>query len=148
MQSQQFTAELWLPQPPEEVFPFFADAFNLEEITPPWLRFRVLTPGPIPMAPGTVIDYRLRLHGVPIRWRSEITAWEPPHRFVDEQRKGPYHLWRHEHLFEPQAGGTRCVDHVDYAHRGGRLIHRFLVRPDVEAIFRFRQERLRERFAR
>ena len=96
--------ELFLPRPREEVFPFFADAFNLEAITPPFLRFKVTTEAPIEMQVGALIDYKLRLHGIPITWRTRIAAWEPPYRFVDEQLKGPYSLWRHEHTFEEVEG--------------------------------------------
>ncbi|HZA25273.1 MAG TPA: SRPBCC family protein, partial [Dehalococcoidia bacterium] len=91
-----FETEQWFPLRPEEVFSFFSDALNLELITPPWLRFKVLTVSPIEMKEGTVIDYRLRLRGIPLRWQSQITVWEPPHRFVDQQRRGPYRLWVHE----------------------------------------------------
>lgn len=128
----------WFARPIDEVFAFFADAFNLEQITPPWLHFHVITPAPIPMRAGTLIDYKLRLHGIPIRWRSEITAWEPPFFFVDEQRKGPYRLWHHEHRFESRDGGTLVTDHVDYRVIGGRLINRFFVRRDLDRIFAFR----------
>lgn len=142
--------ELWLPRPPECVFPFFADAHNLESITPPLLRFSVLTPAPIQMKQGALIDYRLRIRGVPVGWRTRIAAWEPPTRFIDEQLRGPYRLWHHEHTFIAENGGTRCVDHVRYAVPGGplveRAVHRLLVRRDVERIFAFRQERLRAIF--
>ncbi len=134
-------------RPLEEVFQFFADAGNLEQLTPPWIRFRVLTPQPIEMRAGALIDYRLRLRGLPLRWQSEITAWEPPHRFVDEQRRGPYAFWRHEHRFEPCPEGTRVSDDVHYGVPGGALIHALLVRRDVERIFRFRQEALARLFA-
>jgi ligand-binding SRPBCC domain-containing protein len=136
--------ELWLPLPREKVFPFFADAANLEAITPSFLNFVVLTPAPIVMRVGTRIDYNLRVHGLPLRWQSEITAWEPPHRFVDEQRRGPYRLWIHEHRFEERDGGTLCVDHVRYAVFGGRLIEKFFVRRDLGRIFAYRQSRIRE----
>jgi ligand-binding SRPBCC domain-containing protein len=139
-------SSVWLPRPLEEVFPFFADAFNLQELTPPFLDFRVLTPGPLPMAVGTRIDYRLSLRGVPIRWQSEITAWEPPHRFVDEQRRGPYRAWIHEHRFTAKDGGTVVEDDVRYGVPGGRLAHALFVRRDVERIFAYREERLRARF--
>jgi len=143
-----FHSELWLPLPPQEVFPFFAEAANLEAITPPWLGFRVLGQRPGQMGPGTVIDYRLRLHGVPLRWQSEITVWEPPHRFVDVQRRGPYRLWEHEHLFLPRDNGTLVQDSVRYAVPGGpgleSLLERLLVRPDLERIFAYRRQRLRQ----
>jgi ligand-binding SRPBCC domain-containing protein len=139
-------AELAVPHRVADVFPFFADAGNLDLITPPWLRFEVLTPLPIAMARGTFIDYRLRMRGLPLRWRSEITAWEPPHRFVDEQRRGPYRRWIHEHTFEEHDGVTVIRDRVRYAPPGGRLVNELFVRRDVEAIFRYRQEKLRERF--
>jgi len=139
--------ELWLPHRRDEVFHFFADAFNLETLTPPWLKFEVLTPRPIVMRVGLQIDYRLRLRGLPLRWRSEITAWEPPGRFVDEQRRGPYRAWIHEHTFEEQDGGTLARDRVQYAVIGGQLVNRLLVRRDVEKIFLFRREKLRGLFA-
>ncbi len=125
-----------------ELFPFFADAANLETITPPWLGFRILTSLPVTMRSGAEIDFRLKLHGVPIGWKTRITAWEPPRRFVDEQVRGPYRVWRHEHVFEPLDGGTLMTDRVEYAHFGGPLLERLLVRPDVERIFRWRRERL------
>lgn len=142
----RFLQSLWLPAPLEQVFPFFADARNLERITPPWLRFRVLTPGEIPMAAGTRIDYRLRLHGLPLRWQSEITLWEPPLRFVDSQRRGPYRFWVHEHRFTAEAGGTRVLDSVDYLPPGGRFADRLFVARQVAAIFAFRAEALRRQF--
>lgn len=137
---------VWVPARRDDVFAFFADAFNLETMTPPWLRFRVLTPGPIPMHEGQSIDYRLRVHGIPLRWTSEIEVWDPPHRFVDRQVKGPYRFWRHEHRFTDEAGGTRIADTVHYDVPGGAWIHRLFVGPDVRRIFAFRRERLRELF--
>jgi len=134
--------EQWFPRPLEEVFAFFADAGNLEAITPPWLGFEVLTPRPIAMRPGTLIDYRLRLRGVPLRWRTEISVWQPPHRFVDEQRRGPYREWVHEHTFTAVDGGTLVRDRVRYRVPGGWLVHELFVRRDVERIFDYRRERL------
>jgi ligand-binding SRPBCC domain-containing protein len=130
----------------EEVFPFFADARNLEELTPPFLRFQVLTPPPISMAAGTRIDYRLRLHGIPIRWQSEITAWEPMRMFVDEQRRGPYRAWIHTHRFTAKDGGTLVEDEVRYDVPGGALVNALFVRNDVARIFAYREAKLRARF--
>lgn len=138
--------EIELRRPLAAVFPFFADPGNLEALTPPWLRFRIVTPRPIAMAAGATIDYRLRVRGIPLRWRSRITEYDPPHRFVDEQVAGPYRLWVHEHLFEEAGGVTLVRDRVRYAVPGGEWIHRMLVRPDVERIFTFRHARLRALF--
>ncbi len=140
-------SELWVPQARDEVFPFFADAGNLEKLTPPWLRFEIVTPRPITMKAGALIDYRLRVHGLPIRWRTEIMAWDPPHRFVDRQLKGPYTMWHHTHTFEERDGGTVCRDRVRYRPMGGALIQALFVRRDVEKIFAYRTERLCELFA-
>ena len=136
-----------LPRPPEEAFELFGDARNLEAITPPWLGFRVLTPEPIEMAAGTLLEYRLRLHGVPIRWRTRIEHWQPPLRFVDVQLSGPYRLWHHTHSFEPSGAGTLMRDSVRYALPLGPLgvlAQVVLVRRDVERIFDFRQRRVAE----
>jgi ligand-binding SRPBCC domain-containing protein len=146
MTLHSYRAELWLPQPRPVVFAFFAEARNLEAITPPWLNFEVLTPAPIALRPGARIDYRLRLHGIPFRWQTEITAWEPPCRFIDSQRKGPYRRWVHTHTFTERDGGTWCTDDVSYAVPGGALIERLFVRRDVERIFAFRAAALRRRF--
>ena len=134
-------------RPLEEVFAFFADAGNLEALTPPWLSFEILTPRPIAMRAGTVIDYRLRWRGIPMRWRSEITVWEPPCRFVDVQLRGPYRRWVHEHRFRAERAGTVVTDRVDYRAWGGRLIERLFVDRDVERIFAFRERRLAELLA-
>ena len=140
-----------LPGSPREIFPFFADAHNLEAITPPLLRFRVVTPDPIEMRVGTTIQYRLRLHGIGVNWLTSIQAWEPPHRFVDVQLRGPYALWHHTHAFEDVAGGaTRMRDVVRYAMPLGplgELSHRLFVRRDVEDIFSFRHDELARRVA-
>jgi len=138
--------ELWLPRPRGEVFVFFTDAHNLEAITPPWLKFEVITPRPIAMRAGTLIDYRIRIHGVPVRWRTEITGWQPPYQFVDEQLHGPYQWWHHTHIFEERNGGTHCTDRVRYYPRGGALMNWLFVRHDVEKIFTYRRQRLVETF--
>jgi ligand-binding SRPBCC domain-containing protein len=145
------TTEQRVPRPLPDVFEFFADASNLNEITPPWLHFAIRTPGPIAMGVGTLIDYSIRLKGVPIRWRTRIAAWEPPHRFVDEQLRGPYALWHHEHTFDEHNGATTIRDRVTYALPlaalpGAGLVHRRIVRPDLERIFTFRRAAMARRF--
>jgi len=130
-----------LPLAPAEAFEFFADAFNLEAITPPWLHFALETPAPIEMGPGTLIRYRLRLHGLPIRWLTRIEAWEPGRRFEDVQVHGPYRLWHHSHTFEPHERGTLMRDRVSYALPLGPLgqaAHALLVRRDLQRIFDYR----------
>lgn len=132
-----------LSRPPEEVFPFFVDALNLERITPPWLGFSVLRPEPIEMRAGTLIDYRLKLHGVRLTWRTEIALWDPPRRFVDVQLSGPYRVWHHTHTFEPDRGGTIMRDAVRYGlplGPLGELVWAMIVRRDLESIFDFRQK--------
>jgi ligand-binding SRPBCC domain-containing protein len=139
-----------LPRPPDEVFPFFADAFNLEAITPAWLHFRVLTPPPVTMAAGARLEYRLRLHGLPLRWLTRIEVWEPPVRFVDVQVRGPYRLWHHTHSFEPHGDGTLMRDRVRYAlplGPLGELAHALLVRRDLDRIFAVRHAVVRARLA-
>jgi ligand-binding SRPBCC domain-containing protein len=135
----------WYPAPLDVVFGFFADPKNLEAITPPFLRFKVLTPE-VDMGPGARLDYRLRLRGVPLRWQTEITVWEPNVRFRDEQRRGPYRYWRHVHLFRADRGGTLVEDGVDYDVPGGPLVHRLVVASDLVEVFRYRHERLEEVF--
>jgi ligand-binding SRPBCC domain-containing protein len=133
-----------------EMKPFFSDAGNLETLTPLWLNFQILTPHPIQMHAGARIEYQLRLHGIPIRWRTEITHWQPPTCFVDEQRKGPYVLWVHRHDFETRDGGTLLRDHVDYRARGWifePLVNRLFVARDLRAIFAYRQQRVRDLLA-
>ena len=137
-----FRSELWLPRPRIEVFGFFSSIENLERITPSWLHFQVLTPEPVTLAVGTLIDYRICVHGIPLRWRTEITHWEPPHRFVDVQRRGPYTYWEHTHTFEEQPGGTLCRDEVRYRPPGGALVNWLWVGRDVARIFSHRQQRL------
>lgn len=148
-----------VPRTVGEVFPFFSKAENLNALTPPWVNFRILTPLPIDMRPGAVIDYRIRVRGIPMRWRTVITAFEPPHRFVDEQVRGPYGLWHHTHEFEPapdsDGGGTICRDRVRYALKPGfiaktplaAMLQRALVGPDCQKIFEFRARKMLELFS-
>jgi ligand-binding SRPBCC domain-containing protein len=127
---------------PADAFALFADAQNLEAITPPWLRFRILTPGPVEMGAGTLISYRLSLHGVPVRWHTRIEAWEPPRRFVDVQISGPYALWHHTHEFTPAGEGTLIRDRVRFRIGFGPLGEaalRLFVRRDLERIFDYRR---------
>lgn len=143
----ELTTRVWISRPVDEVFRFFADAHNLNVITPPFLHFRILTPAPIAMQPGTLIDYRIRLRVVPITWRTRIAAWAPPYRFVDEQLHGPYRLWRHTHTFSAVDGGTLMEDRVQYRVLGGAVVHALFVRRDLRHIFRYRLEALRRVFA-
>ncbi len=142
--------EQWISRPIDEVFAFFADARNLEQITPPWLGFRILSADSGSISKGTEIRYRLRLHGIPIKWRTEIRQWDPPSRFVDVQRSGPYKLWHHTHRFEAHDGGTKMIDVVRYKLPFGilgRLVHALKVRRDVRRIFDYRRQRIDELFA-
>lgn len=147
MRVHELRREQWLAGSPDEVFPFFGDAANLEAITPPLLNFRIVTPGPIEMRVGTLIQYRLRVHGVPVNWLTSIQEWEPGVRFVDQQIRGPYALWHHTHTFEPADGGTLMTDVVRYSigfGPFGEVAHRLLVRRDLEAIFAYRAARVPE----
>ena len=140
-----------LDPPPEDVFPFFADALNLERITPPWLGFRVVTPAPIEMRAGTRIEYRLKLHGIGLRWHTEIVLWDPPRRFVDVQCSGPYRLWHHTHSFGRERDGTIMRDVVRYGlplGPLGELADALLVRRDLERIFDFRHRETARLLAR
>jgi len=139
-------SDLWLPRPLDEIFAFFSDAANLETLTPPSLQFRILTPQPVAMRQGTLIDYRIRIHAIPVAWQSEISVWEPPHRFVDVQRRGPYRRWEHTHGFAAVNGGTRVTDSVDFEVPFAWVAGWF-VRRDVERIFAFRREALLTLFA-
>lgn len=150
MPAYRLTREQWIPQPLEEAFAFFSRPENLEEITPPFLNFHVVR-AEKELHTGSLIEYRLRVRGIPMRWTSEITLWEPPSRFVDTQLRGPYALWRHQHTFVAENGGTRIGDDVEYALPFGvigQMAHALMVRRDVEKIFDYRRQRLEELLGR
>ncbi len=149
MSSHLFERTIWLPAGREYLFEFFSRAENLQLVTPRWLDFRILTPLPVEMKLGALFDYRIRLHGVPVTWRTKVTGWDPPRRFEDTQLAGPYKLWVHEHLFEPENAGTRLTDRVRYRSRGGPLeplVDSLFVRSRLEKIFAFREEAFRQLF--
>ena len=138
-----------LELPVQRAFEFYAQARNLAVITPPWMGFEVIAPGPIEMRPGTLIDYRLKLHGVPIRWRTRIAVWEPPLRFVDVQVHGPYALWEHTHTFEHDGEHAVVIgDRVRYAIPLGLLgqaAHAAFVKRDLKRVFDYRERAVAER---
>jgi ligand-binding SRPBCC domain-containing protein len=139
----QLTRTQLVGRPIPEVFAFFADPSNLEALTPPFLHFRILTPMPIEMRPGAQLDYQLSLFGVPVKWRTRITDWQPEKRFVDEQESGPYALWRHTHEFEARGSSTLIRDVVDYSEPlgpVGTIAHLLFVRRTLDRIFDFRRE--------
>jgi hypothetical protein len=143
MREEIFTSTQDLAQPRDVVFRFFADPANLERLTPPWLNFRILTPLPLPQGEGAVFDYRLKVRGLSLKWRTLIETWEEGHRFTDRQLKGPYALWHHTHVFlDLPGGGTRIVDRVRYRVGWGlvgRLVAALWVKRDVERIFQYRK---------
>lgn len=140
-----------ISRPLHEVFDFFSRAENLQELTPAWMHFRILSVAPQPVRRGTLINYSLRWRVFPIRWTTEIVDWEPPHRFVDIQLKGPYKLWRHEHQFIAEGDSTRILDEVQYQLPFGflgRIAHVLKVRRDVETIFAYRKVAIEKRFSK
>lgn len=150
MRVYHFHHEQAVSRPIDEVFAFFDRAENLEALTPSTLGFRILTPSPIRMREGALIDYTLRIWGVPVHWRTLITHYDPPHRFVDEQIKGPYAFWHHTHTFTQLDGGVQIEDDVRYCMPfglAGRFVHAAFVRRDLERIFRFRAARIAEHFS-
>ena len=145
------TTEMFVPLERPVVFDFFSDVRQLGRITPDYLNFVILTPLPIEMGVGTLLDYRLSLRGIRFSWQTEICGWDPPFRFDDQQKRGPYRKWFHEHVFEEVSGGTRVLDRVTYqvplpGTPLGRLIHRWFVKSDLEKIFAFRQDKLTQVF--
>ena len=144
LERQQFVA-----RPRDEVFAFFAEARNLEMLTPAFLNFRILTPPPLDMRSGALIDYRISLGGIPMRWRTRIETFDAPLRFVDVQLSGPYRCWHHLHEFQAAPGGTLVMDRVTYSLPFGflgALAHWLLVRHALKRIFDYRQHRLAEIF--
>jgi ligand-binding SRPBCC domain-containing protein len=138
--------EQWVPKPQDEVFDFFSNPRNLQALTPGWINFRILE-APTELKQGSLIRYVLRWGIIPMRWKTEITEWNPPHQFVDDQISGPYALWRHEHQFSALGEGTMVRDHVEYAlplWPASIPVHRLIVRRDLERIFNFRTQRLTE----
>jgi len=142
----RLTCELLLTHPRDALFSFFADTTNLEKITPDYLSFRVQSTCPTHMRKGTLIDYRLRLHHIPLRWRTEIAVWEPPFHFVDRQLSGPYRWWTHDHLFEETKDGTRVIDTIDYHIWLAPIVHPIFVRRDLKRIFDYRTQALHALF--
>lgn len=141
--------ELVIGRPIADVFAYFADAGNLDSITPDWLNFSIVTPRPIAMRPGALIEYRLKWHWIPIKWVTRIEEWSPPERFVDTQIRGPYRLWHHTHEFEAEGSGTRMRDIVRYELPLGfigRGAHWLSVGRDVSRIFDYRHQRISEVF--
>jgi uncharacterized protein (TIGR01777 family) len=148
--SHELFIEQRVARPPDQAFPFFSDPANLEKITPAFLRFRVLGTTTAQIGNGTLINYALRLHGLPLRWQSRIESWEPNRTFVDMQTRGPYALWHHTHEFDPDDGGTVIRDRVRYRLPFGALgdlIAGWMVRRDLEAVFDFRRQRIQELIA-
>jgi len=133
-----------ISRPLEEVFAFFAEPQNLEVITPPWMKFHLAKCSTETIGEGTVLEYALRVRGLPMRWVSLIREWDPPHQFVDEQLHGPYRRWLHRHTFRQEGSETVIGDEVDYAVPGGALIERLLVRGELERIFGYRQTSLQQ----
>ncbi len=133
-------------RPLSEVFDFFSKAENLEILTPSFLNFKTITPTPIKMAVGTIIEYKIMLRVIPLKWRSRISIWDPPHKFMDIQLKGPYLKWEHLHTFAEHPDGTVVEDTVSYRVLGGFLIEKLFVRPDLNKIFTFRHSKLEELF--
>jgi ligand-binding SRPBCC domain-containing protein len=145
-----YSTTQWVPATLDKVFAFFSDENNLERITPPLLNFHVQKKSTEKIMAGTLIDYTLKIHGLPAKWRTLIETWEPPNRFVDSQVSGPYARWHHTHSFEALAGGTLMTDRVHFrlpVGPLGRLFGLWLVKKDVNEIFRYRQKVIKELFA-
>jgi len=137
----------FINQPLDKVFDFFSKAENLNKITPPELSFKIITPLPIKMQKGTLIDYKIKVEGIPMLWRTEISEWNPPYYFIDSQLKGPYVKWVHEHHFESVDNGTKMIDKVTFRSPGWifePIIHNLIVKNKVEKIFEYREKILKD----
>jgi ligand-binding SRPBCC domain-containing protein len=151
MSKFQFKSIQEIDRPLNEVFSFFSRAENLEHLTPDWLNFKILTPLPIEMKTGTLIDYQIKLYGIPLNWKTEITRWDPPSGFVDSQIKGPYSVWIHEHKFEEQDGKTIMTDIVDYDIPAGflkSLVNKVFVSKQIQSIFEYRRISIKQYFVK
>jgi hypothetical protein len=149
MQPHTIIRKTIIKRPLEEVFQFFSKAENLNLLTPPELSFKILTPLPIKMQAGTLIDYRIKLNGIPFNWRTEISTWKVNECFVDQQLKGPYKIWHHTHSFTALKEGTLMIDEVKYLSPGWilePLIEKFFIKKKVEGIFDYRNSKLKEIF--
>jgi len=147
MAQYRLNTRLFVARPLDETFAFFADAGNLQKLTPPWLSFRIRTPQPIEMRAGTLIDYLIMVRGLPVPWRTRISNWNPPTQFVDEQLWGPYWRWHHTHTFAAVDGGTMVEDTVLYSPIGGAAMHALMVKRDLDRIFTFRQHEILKQFS-
>lgn len=141
---REFYQEARVERPIAEVFRFFSDPGNLARLTPPSMGLEMELPVGEGMREGLEMSYRVRVRGIPMRWRGRITVWDPPRRFVDIQLWGPYRRWEHEHGFEEVEGGTRVTDRIRYAVWGGEWVDRWVVRPEMERMFEYRTRRLQE----
>jgi ligand-binding SRPBCC domain-containing protein len=149
MQAKEIRTTTIINKSLSEVFEFFSKAENLNKLTPPKVHFTILTPLPIPMFPGQIIKYRIKLFGIPFFWKTEITAWNPPFKFEDKQLSGPYVIWNHQHLFKEVDGKTEMTDIVTYKSKGWILapfLHWLFVDKNVNEIFAYREKRLDEIF--
>jgi ligand-binding SRPBCC domain-containing protein len=146
MKTHQLVTTTIINKPLSEVFDFFKDAGNLNRLTPPSVQFKILTPLPIEIKRGTLIDYSIKINGIPFKWQTEICIWEPPYRFMDQQIKGPYKVWRHEHKFEEIDGITHMTDTVDFLSPGWilePLINQLYIKHKVKEIFDYRAEQIK-----
>jgi len=148
--TKQVSYTTFIPYALEEVFDFFSKAENLNEITPPNLSFTILTPLPIHLKKGALIDYRIKLFGIPMKWKTEICNWNPPYEFTDKQLSGPYTTWIHTHRFEEKDGGVLMTDTIQYQSKGyflAPILHWLFVDAQVKKIFDYREAKLLSLFS-